>query len=222
MSWVIAILLALAAFALGAFAFRLPRATWTILLAAMALGLTGYALQANPGLAGAPRDTSADVTQDEWGVVEARRELVTGRFKSGANGVLTADAFAQRGQFENAAGFLSGVVRDNPRDFEAWVALGNALTEQADGVLTQASVYAFSQAAELSPSHPAPAYFLGLSLIRQGRMMEARSVWRDAVQRADGAEEGAYVAARLERLDQMLQQAGALPPADATGNDTGQ
>src|SRR5690606_13296073 len=58
MSWVLAIGLAAAAFAAMAFALRLPRAAWTSALAALALGLAGYALQGEPELAGAPRDAA--------------------------------------------------------------------------------------------------------------------------------------------------------------------
>ena len=50
MTWMIAITLALAAFAAAVFVFRVPRAGWTTFSAALALGLAGYALQALGGL----------------------------------------------------------------------------------------------------------------------------------------------------------------------------
>ena len=218
MTWVIAISLALAAFAAGALIFRLPRATWSVFLAALALGLTGYALQASPGLSGAPRSAADEEFVDEWGLVDMRKTLVPERMRSGNEAVLMSDAFARRGRFVDAANFLSEAVKEDPDDFEAWLALGNALTEQADGVLTQASVYAYSRAAGLRPEHPSSGYFLGLALIRQGRMMEARPVWRSAVDSApEGDEAAALVAQQLERLDEMLGRAGgAMPPAQPT------
>ncbi|GAA0281222.1 hypothetical protein GCM10009127_23110 [Alteraurantiacibacter aestuarii] len=217
MTWVVAIILALVAFAVAALVFRMPRQTWTSLGAALVFGLAGYTLQASPDIAGAPKSQSTGDYEDEWQIIDSRKLLVGERQHSNNESVLMADAFARRGQFEDAAGFLGHAVQDNPRDFEAWLALGNALTEQADGVLTQAAVYSFRQANEIAPTNPAPGYFLGLSLIRQGRMMEARQVWRSALDdMGEGDSEArAFMAERVERLDSMLMQAGALPAEEA-------
>lgn len=232
MTWVIAVLVALAAFAVAAVVFRLPRATWTSLAAALVFGLAGYTLQASPALPGAPKDAVTQTYTDEWEMIPSRQLLVTGADKSTDATLITADAFARQGQFEDAAAFYRNIVTRNPRDFEAWLALGNALVEQADGNLTQASIYAYTQANRLRPDSAAPGYFLGLSLVRQGRMMEARGVWREAL---DGMVDAppaaelapgnapvaapvtprAFMADRVERLDSMLQQMGALPPEAA-------
>lgn len=231
MTWVIAVLAALAAFAVAVVVFRLPRATWTSLAAALVFGLAGYTLQASPALPGAPKDAVAESYTDEWEMIPSRQLLVTGDDKSTDGTLITADAFALQGQFEDAAAFYHNIVTRNPRDFEAWLALGNALVEQADGNLTQAAVYAYTQANRLRPDSAAPGYFLGLSLIRQGRMMEARGVWREALdgmvdapvaELAPGnapvaapASPRAFMTDRVERLDSMLQQMGALPPEEA-------
>jgi cytochrome c-type biogenesis protein CcmH len=228
MTWLIAVLVALAAFAVAVLAFRLPRVTWTSLATALVFGLAGYTLQASPTVPGAPKDAVAESYTDEWEIIPSRQLLVSGAGKSTDPAMITADAFARQGQFEDASVFYRTIVTRNPRDFEAWVALGNALVEQADGQLTQASMYAFRQANLLQPNSPAPGYFLGLSLVRQGRMMEARGVWREAL---DGMADApvaelapgnapvdaptsprAFMADRVERLDTMLQQMGALPP----------
>lgn len=208
MSWLIAIVLALASFGVAVLGFRLRSAAWPSLGAALLLGLAGYTLQASPDLPGAPAAPSAEAYQDEWQLLDSRRLLVGTAARSRSNALVTADAFAARGQFENAAGFLRGALAEIPRDFEVWLALGNVLTEQADGVLTQASVYAYREASVLAPTNPAPGYFLGLSLIRQGRMMEARGVWADALEQM-GPEESdarAFMAERVGRLETMLAQ----------------
>lgn len=216
MIWILAILLALAAFAVAVFLFRLERATWSSLLAALAFGLAGYALQASPDIEGAPKSARGGESGDQWQVVDTRKQLVSIDHASANELVLVSDAFARRGQYEDAAAFLSRAVQDNPRDFEAWLALGNALTEQADGILTQAAVFAYSRAAELAPQSPAPGYFLGLSLIRQGRLMEARQVWRSAIEAADPESPATQFAAeRLERLEAMLNQARAMADPNA-------
>jgi cytochrome c-type biogenesis protein CcmH len=222
MTWAIAVLVALAAFAVAVVVFRLPRATWTSLAAALVFGLAGYTLQASPAIPGAPKDAVAETYTDEWEMIPSRQLLVTGSDKSSDPAMITADAFARQGQFEDASVFYRTIVTRSPRDFEAWLALGNALVEQADGQLTQASVYAYRQANLLRPESAAPGYFLGLSLVRQGRMMEARGVWRDALDSMaelpadDSASESAraFMADRVGRLDAMLQEMGALPPGE--------
>jgi len=219
----IALIVAVAAFALAVALFRLPRAHWASLVTALVFGLAGYTLQASPAMPGAPKAAVAESYTDEWEILPARQLLVTADDKSRDPAMVTADAFARRGQFIDAAGFLRGMLDREPRDFEAWVALGNALTEQADGQLTQASVFAFRQANQLRPTSAAPGYFLGLSLIRQGRMMEARSVWRETLTgmgpttpTATAGEDDqarAFMTDRIERLETMLQQMGAVPEA---------
>lgn len=216
MTWIIAVLVALAAFGVAVAVFRLPRATWTSLAAALVFGLAGYTLQASPAIPGAPKDAVAESYTDEWEMIPSRQLLVTGADKSSDPALITADAFARQGQFLDAAAFYRTIVTRAPRDFEAWVALGNALVEQADGQLTQASVYAYRQANLLRPASAAPGYFLGLSLVRQGRMMEARGVWREALdgmgQEPADSSARAFMVDRTQKLDTMLQQMGALPP----------
>lgn len=216
MTWIIAVLVALAAFGVAVAVFRLPRATWTSLATALVFGLAGYTLQASPAIPGAPKDAVAESYTDEWEMIPSRQLLVTGADKSSDPALITADAFARQGQFEDAAAFYRTIVTRAPRDFEAWVALGNALVEQADGQLTQASVYAYRQANLLRPASAAPGYFLGLSLVRQGRMMEARGVWREALdgmgQEPADSSARAFMVDRTQKLDTMLQQMGALPP----------
>jgi cytochrome c-type biogenesis protein CcmH len=214
MGWLLIVLLALAAFALAAWAFHLERRLWTTLLAALALGLVGYATQARPDLPSAPHRAAAAGGEMQWGSVEARKEMISARYRSSSNRMIIADALTRQGQFGNAATLLRGTVAENPRDGEAWVALGNALVEHAEGSLTPAALYAFRQAAVAAPQSAAPGYFLGLALVRQGRIPEAREVWQATLARAGGDDEpGALLAERAARLDTLLAQAGALPAA---------
>lgn len=199
------ILLAAAAFALAALALRLPRAGWTLFGAALLFGLAGYALQGSPGQAGAPESAIATAADAGVALVEARRELYgptpPSRF------VTVADGFARRGQFSDAAGILRGSLDKNPQDPEAWLALANALVENAEGQLTPAAMYAFSQAERQDPSSPGPGFFLGVALINSGRPAEARRLWSDMLARApadapwrEGLKE------RLDRLDLLIAQ----------------
>ena len=216
MTWLLAIALALGAFALGALVFGVARQGWTTFAAALALGLAGYALQASPGTPGAPAAGTAATDEVDWTYVEARHEMVALGSRSASNQMIIADGFARRGDYTSAAALLRDAVRQNPNDAEAWLALGNALVEHADGALTQPALLAYRRAAELDPGGAGPGYFLGFALIRQGRLMEARNVWASTLETASEDAEGrAALEERLARLDQLIAGAGAVPPPDA-------
>lgn len=214
MSWVIAIVVALAAFGLAAFVLGVPRQGWTSFAAALALGLAGYALQASPGIPGAPAAPRAAREIDSgFSYVDERKEMVGSTARSTNNKIVTADALARRGQFANAAALLRGAVHDNPRDAEAWLALGNALVEHSGGILTQPALVAYRRASTLDPGGVGPGYFLGLALIRQGELMEARSVWQATIEgAAEDAEGRALLEERLVRLDALIAQFSGQAP----------
>jgi len=206
-TWLIAIVLALAAFAGAVFAFRVPRSGWTTIAAALALGLAGYALQASPNVPGAPAATSGESGDAAWALVDERKSM----FADGStnNQLLVADGYARRGRYADAAALLRGAVTDNPRDAEAWLALGNALVEHTGGALTEPALLAYRRASEADPAGVGPGYFLGLALIRQGRLGEAGALWRATLESAapDAAGREA-LALRLGRLDALLAQPG--------------
>jgi cytochrome c-type biogenesis protein CcmH len=200
------ILLAAAAFAFAALVLRVPRTGWALFGAALLFGLAGYALQGSPGQAGAPK---APVAAAEAGValVDARRELYGPAPPS--KYVTLADGFARRGQFADAAGLLRGSLADNPDDAEAWLALANALVENAEGQLTPAAVYAFNRAERVDPASPGPGFFLGVALINSGRPVEARKLWQDMLTRSPAdAPWRAGLKERLDRLDVLIAQMG--------------
>jgi cytochrome c-type biogenesis protein CcmH len=208
MSWLLAIALAGVAFALAAFAFRVAPRAWSALAAALALGLAGYALQASPGLPGAPAAPRADSDFPGEALKQARQAMVASRHRSTSPRVLTADAFAGRGQYANAAALLRGAVAENPRDSEAWLALGNVLVEHADGRVTEPALLAYRRAAEAEPTSIGAGYFLGLSLLRQGSIVEGRNVWAETLAQApEDAAGREMLAEQLNRLNVLLQQA---------------
>jgi cytochrome c-type biogenesis protein CcmH len=215
MTWLLAIALALAAFALGAFVFRIARNGWTTFAAALALGLAGYALQASPDVPGAPAAGPAVDTQGEWALVEERKAMVG--LSSPSTSLVLSDAMARRGRYAEAAAALRGAVRENPRNAEAWLALGNALVEHTGGALTQPALLAYRRAAEADPMGVGPGYFLGLALIRQGQIAQAREVWAGTLANAAPKAAGREVLAqRLARLDELLAGKGpvAIPQQD--------
>lgn len=215
MSWLPPIVLALAAFALAVFAFAIERRLWSALGATLALGLAGYALQASPGLPGAPAAGAAPAEQVDWVFVEARKEMVGDNHRSHSQRLIVADAFARQRQFTDAATFLRLALAENPHDAEAWLALANALVEHADGTLTEPALLAYRRADARAPGSAGPGYFLGLALIRQGRLEEGRQVWQSTLESADADAAGREaLETRLARLDALLANEGIVPLPD--------
>jgi len=213
MSWLLAIALAGVAFALAAFAFRVTPRAWSALAAALALGLAGYALQANPNLPGAPAAPRAESDLPGETLKQARQVMVGPDQRSNSPRLLTADAFAARGRYAEAATLLRGAVAENPRDSEAWLALGNILVEHAEGRVTEPALFAYRRASESDPTGIGPGYFLGLAMLRQGSIVEGRNVWAQALAQApEGAAGRQVLAEQLNRLDVLLQQAAEAAP----------
>jgi cytochrome c-type biogenesis protein CcmH len=207
MSWALPIGLALAAFVAMAFVLRLPRVAWTSALAALALGLAGYALQGRPGLAGSPTRAAPAAAGVGEAMVELRRAVLPDRFHSRSSWLITADALARRDRPADAATMLRGAIRENPRDAEAWLALANALTAAGEGVLTPAAQYAYRRAEQLAPESPGVPFFVGVAQLQANNLLDARMLWDQAARRApEGSEERAEIAARVARLDTVLQQ----------------
>ncbi|RXZ66434.1 tetratricopeptide repeat protein [Pelagerythrobacter rhizovicinus] len=207
MSWLPAIALAGALFLIAAFALRLPRGGWAAFGAALLFGLAGYAFQANPDVPAAPKAAVPEVNETSAAMIEARRAMFDSTMQA-SDFVLVSDGFARRGQYADAAQMLRSVVRENPGHAEAWVALGNALVEHADGNLTRAAVYAYARAEQAAPGHPAAPYFHGLALLRAGRPREASALWAQAIAEAPaGAEWVEPMEQRLEKLEALIAAA---------------
>lgn len=211
MSWMPILALALAAFALLAFVLRAPRNGWEVIGAALLLGIAGYGFQGHPGLAGSPK-MAAEQMQADGSLLIAARQQLSGEQGAGTNSwMMIADGMMRNGRFGDAAVILRGAVKDDPKNADAWVALGNALAAHAEGNITAPSLYAFRRAAAADPDHPGPPFFIGLAMLQQGRFDEGRAEWKalldhtpaDAPFRADLAE-------RIGRLDAMIAAQQAM------------
>lgn len=217
MTWVLAFLLALVAFCLAAFVLKAPRPGWEMIGAALLLGIAGYGLQGQPGLAGSPKAPAQEIARDRAALVEARGKL-SGVPAMGDNWITFADGLARNGQFANAASVLLDVVEKNPKNGEAWLAMANALVSHADGQLTPAALYAFRHSAEASPDNPGPPFFLGLALAQSGRLPEARTLWAELLARSSAdAPWRPDLELRLKQLDAFMAERGeGMPPVPAT------
>ena len=215
MSWVFAIGLALASFAAMVVLFRLPRMVWSTALAALTVGLAGYALQGHPDEGGAPSIYRAVAPDDGWAMVEARKDVIGQNRLSMNSLMLVSDAFMRRGQYANAAAVLGQLVEQDPKNVEGWVALGNALVEQADGTLTPAALLSYNRATQVDPSSLAPAFFIGATYLRQGELIEGHKIWSQALEKASkDAWWRNELQQRRDRLEELLNRLASMPEGD--------
>lgn len=223
MTWVLVAGLALVAFGGAVLAFRIPRAGWELLGAALLLGIAGYALQGSPGQPGIPKEPAETVGGDGAAAIAERQKLGEGP-AMGDKDLVTADALARHGQFANAAEWLRGAVDKNPANAEAWLAMGNALVGHAEGTISPAAIYAYGRAAKAAPDSPGPPFFLGMALIQSGRLAEGRAVWADLLARSPKeAPWRGDLEKRLGELDAFMARAmagmsGSGGPGGAGGN----
>ena len=206
MSWLPVLLLALLTFVGAVFLLKLPRSVWALFGAALLFGLAGYAEQGVPGMPAAPGQNARENGADGDLVVEGRREFFdTDTLPS--RSMITSDAFARRGDFENAVGFARAAAQENPGDIEAWTGLGNALVEHANGTLSEAAEFAYARAKATDPGNAAADYFHGIVLIRNSRFDEGRELWAAALEAApEDARYRGDLANRLAALDAAIER----------------
>lgn len=216
MGWFIVLSLAAAAFAVMAFALRLPRGGREFAAAAFMLGLAGYALQGRPWDAGSPTEPRESEEQGQAALIDARKAMGD-QYGAGVSDLIVADAFVRAGQFGAAATLLRGATHRNPNDPDVWVALGNALVGHSGGIITPAANFAFDRAATIAPDHPGPPFFKGLALAQSGQFEEGRAIWQELLDRpGDPAEPWRQdLTVRLQRLDQIIAMARGENPGAA-------
>ena len=207
MTWLLIVLLALAAFLALALVFRVPRGGWETVLAALVLGLAGYAWQSHPAMSGAPR--LADETPDgDSAAMVATRQKLAGSDDQNDRWLLVADALARHGQFADAANLLRSAVAKDPNNGQAWLALANALVNHAGGTLSPAAEMAFRRAAAADPAAPGPPFFLGLALAKSGQLDAGRAQWAALLARSPAdASWRTDLVQRLADLDAFITRA---------------
>lgn len=168
----------LAAIGIG-LATRIGRTGWEPVAAALLIGLAGYAWQGRPGLSGSPitGDDARPVHFDEG--MAARRHAMGERVSAASQWFILSDALARQGKTQDSANVLSSAVRNDPRDPNLWVGLGNALVLHGEGILSPAADYSYRQALRLAPDAPSPHFFYGLALARSGKLEAARALWSE-------------------------------------------
>ena len=207
-------ILALAA-AIGLTLWRyagLSRGALELVMAALLLGLAGYAWQGSPGRAGAPHRPPRATLGEDSAFAKLRSEFM-GRFGREALWLDFADAMHRQGANALAVKAVQSGLMEKPESPALWTGLGNALTLAGDGLVSPAARFAFDKAAALAPGEPAPRFFLGLALIRSGQVEEGAGVWRALLASAPAdAPWRERVAVRLAVVDSVLN-----PPRPQAG-----
>jgi cytochrome c-type biogenesis protein CcmH len=210
MSLLIATALAAGALLAMVLLFRLQRAAGFAIGSALILGLAGFALQSDPGKPGVPAGVRTEgAAGDGLALIKARRLFFNANLQPN-NGLIFADAFTRRGQYADAATVLRALVRQHPRDAEAWVALGTALAAQGQGTLAPPAVMAYRKAAEAAPGNLAPGFFMGVAELQAGRLVEGYKLWAAALRQGRSDADGrAELEQRLQQLDTLMRQIAA-------------
>ena len=196
---------------------KLPRGAWELTGAALLLGVAGYAWQGHPGLAGVSIQPAEQPNSFDEKSIEARNDLGE-RFGSASEWLVFSDALNRQGKHGAAANYLRKGVQEHPDDPDLWVGLGNALVVHANGIITPAAQFAFQRAADLSPEHPGPPFFLGMAYAQSGKLDQAKAVWTELLARSpEGAPWRADLESRLAQIEKMqpsLPEPTKMPDSD--------
>lgn len=183
---------------------KLPRQALELSGAAVLVALAGYAWQGEPSKAGSPVK-AAEQTPVPPELANAA-SVAKSRPGMSAEGqwIDLSDALIRIGHTRQAVSMLRGGIAKSPNNPDLWVGLGNALVVHNQGQMSPASQYAFEKAAQLSPNHPGPPFFLGLAMAQSGKLDEAGEVWRGLLSRApDDAPWKEDLISRLTQIGQM-------------------
>ncbi len=187
---------------------KLPRGTYELTGAALLLGVAGYAWQGNPGMAGVSIEPTEKPNSFDDSSIESRKEMGE-RFGSAQEWLIFSDALNRSGKHGAAANYLRNGVKEHPNNPDLWVGLGNALVVHADGIITPAAQFAFQKAADISPEHPGPPFFLGMAYAQSGKIDQARAIWTELLERSP--EEAPWRKDLESRLAAMEKMQPALP-----------
>lgn len=183
MGWGILVGLTLLAFVALWRVAKLPRYGVELLAAASLLGVAGYAWQGKPtepGTSIEARDAPSKLDPS----ITASRQNMMGKFGLQAQWLDYADTMLRMGQTQMAVLAMRSGIRDDPKNPELWVGLGNALVAHGGGLVSPAARFAYRRAAQLSPKHPGPPFFLGVALVQEGKTDEAAALWRALLARS--------------------------------------
>src|SRR6185312_11719397 len=121
-----------------------------------------------------------------------------------------APVYLRLGQFQQAVAARRKLIALQGDSAEREADLGEALTAEANGVVTADAKAAFDRAAKLDPNEAKSQFFLGMAAEQDGNKDKAASIWRALLAKAPpGAQWADMVRGALTRVG------GAPPPKTA-------
>lgn len=205
--WVALGVLSVGAFvALGLVGY--PRGRRWLVIATLALGGAGYAVQQRADLPGHPVSSQPERVEFDPDLAALRSAMMPGNGDADAL-LRTADTQLAGGDTRGAVETLLGAVRARPEDATVWTGLGGAIATHDEGRLSPAAQFAFQRAWRLAPLQPGPPFFLGQAFAQSGDLQGAKTAWLRAL--ALAPREAPYRVAIAERLAILDSVAGAMP-----------
>lgn len=182
---------------------RLPMKDMAAPGAALLLGLAGYAWQGRPSLAGHEVKSTSAFRFDER--LAEKRRAIGERMGPASKWLILSDGIARQGNTEDAANVLLSGLKENPKDPDLWVGLGNALLAHNAGRLSPAASHAYREALTLAPQSISASYFYGLALAQSDQFEAAKATWAELAQRLpENADLHAELVRNLGALDQLI------------------
>jgi cytochrome c-type biogenesis protein CcmH len=126
-----------------------------------------------------------------------------------------APAFDEKKAIAQAIATLQARLKQQPDDAEALSALGEALTQQADGVVTPDAQAALRRALEKAPDDPRAMFYLGLAEAQGGDSKAALERWQ-ALERKSPANAPWRPTLRAE-MERVARAAGLPVPPPSPG-----
>jgi hypothetical protein len=144
--------------------------------ASLLIGAAGYVLQGSPMLPSSPARSPAGIEEDRSGLL-ALRAAMPGGSGSDRRILLASDQDVKAGDWSSAVQLLKAGIEARPTSAVLWTELGMVVAGHDGGRLTPPALFAFQRAFELSPSSPAPPFFLGILEVQNGNLEDARVLW---------------------------------------------
>ncbi|MDQ2892648.1 MAG: tetratricopeptide repeat protein [Pseudomonadota bacterium] len=181
------------------------RALWSMIGSALMLAGVGYAVQGSPTLGASPATPTVEPAATDPGLIDLRDRML-GRFTGDGAYLVAGDAMARVGDERSAILVILAGIHKIPNSLLLWVGLGNALVSHDGTQVSPPALFAFQQAARISPKHPAPPFFLGQAYVESGDFARARRYWARALALApQGASYRPDIEMRLAILDRFLR-----------------